>query len=201
MSKPQSVGGKTVGKLRREAALKAYYANPNFCEHCAEVISVGEHQKVCIVRSKRFCGQSCAAKFNNTTTAFPKRKRTPKVCVKCGERHATTRPRQDGSLNYNKLCADCHVDKYQRLAEATKSESSHSQIRGHARKVMKDAGLSCLCAVPGCDYTHFAECCHRTPVKDFPPDTKLKDMNSVDNLVALCPNHHWDFDHGLLTLS
>jgi predicted restriction endonuclease len=22
-------------------------------------------------------------------------------------------------------------------------------------------------------------------------------VNSLDNLVGLCPNHHWEFDHGL----
>jgi hypothetical protein len=25
-------------------------------------------------------------------------------------------------------------------------------------------------------------------------------VNSLDNLVGLCPNHHWEFDHGLLQL-
>jgi hypothetical protein len=25
-------------------------------------------------------------------------------------------------------------------------------------------------------------------------------VNSLDNLVGLCPNCHWEFDHGLLQL-
>jgi hypothetical protein len=34
-------------------------------------------------------------------------------------------------------------------------------------------------------------------VKDFPPEAKLTEINAIDNLVALCPTHHWEFDHPL----
>jgi hypothetical protein len=34
----------------------------------------------------------------------------------------------------------------------------------------------------------------------FPLDTPISVVNSLDNLVGLCPNCHWEFDHGLLQL-
>jgi hypothetical protein len=40
----------------------------------------------------------------------------------------------------------------------------------------------------------------RRSVVSFPGDTALSVVNSLDNLVGLCPNCHWEFDHGLLQL-
>jgi hypothetical protein len=34
----------------------------------------------------------------------------------------------------------------------------------------------------------------------FPLDTPIAVVNDLDNLVGLCPNCHWEFDHGLLQL-
>lgn len=38
-------------------------------------------------------------------------------------------------------------------------------------------------------------------MKDFAPDALLAEVNTQANLIALCPNHHWEFDHGRLNLS
>ena len=34
--------------------------------------------------------------------------------------------------------------------------------------------------------------------KLFPDETKVLEINSIENLIALCPTHHWEFDNGLL---
>jgi len=38
-------------------------------------------------------------------------------------------------------------------------------------------------------------------VSDFPDAALIAEINDIANLVALCPNHHWEFDHGVLTLA
>ena len=35
-------------------------------------------------------------------------------------------------------------------------------------------------------------------ISNFSPDTPIKFVNDMRNLVLLCPNAHWEFDHGIL---
>jgi len=37
-------------------------------------------------------------------------------------------------------------------------------------------------------------------MSEFSDDTLIKDINNTDNLVGLCPNHHWELDNGYLRL-
>lgn len=49
-------------------------------------------------------------------------------------------------------------------------------------------------------YTNYCEVCHIKPVNGFSDESLVSEINDINNLVALCPNHHWEFDHGLLQL-
>jgi len=51
-----------------------------------------------------------------------------------------------------------------------------------------------------CGYSKHVEICHIQSVASFSNCTKLYHINSIGNLVALCPNHHWEFDHGELEI-
>lgn len=51
-----------------------------------------------------------------------------------------------------------------------------------------------------CGYDKHFEVCHIKAVTDFTDDTLISEINSPDNLVPLCPNCHWEFDNGLLTI-
>lgn len=44
------------------------------------------------------------------------------------------------------------------------------------------------------------ECAHIKNISDFKLSDKLSDVNHIDNLIWLCPNHHWEFDFGELAL-
>lgn len=55
------------------------------------------------------------------------------------------------------------------------------------------------CVVCGYD-THF-DVAHIKDIKSFSDDSLISDVNSIDNLIALCKNHHWEFDNGLLDIS
>ena len=54
------------------------------------------------------------------------------------------------------------------------------------------------CAV--CGYKTYVEVCHIKPIKEFEKTAKIKEINSKDNLVYLCPNHHKELDLGLIKL-
>jgi predicted restriction endonuclease len=60
------------------------------------------------------------------------------------------------------------------------------------------AELSRKCAI--CGYDLHIDICHIKPIKDFPDDAYIADINNTTNLIALCKNHHWELDHGLLIL-
>ena len=51
-----------------------------------------------------------------------------------------------------------------------------------------------------CGYDKHVEICHIKSIGSFPTDTIVSDINSLDNLLSLCPNCHYEFDHNRLTL-
>ena len=88
-----------------------------------------------------------------------------------------------------------HADKY----PATPSRGKFHNIRVNARKVMKDAKISYKCKV--CAYKQYVEVCHIKAIADFNPTSLINEINSLSNLIYLCPNHHIELDKGILNLS
>jgi hypothetical protein len=52
-----------------------------------------------------------------------------------------------------------------------------------------------------CGYDKFVDVCHIKPVAAFSPQAKLREINAPENLAYLCPNHHREYDRGLLNLN
>jgi hypothetical protein len=67
----------------------------------------------------------------------------------------------------------------------------------HANKVFDESGKSRKCHV--CNYP-LVDICHIKDVSDFSEDTLIAEINNIDNLVALCPTHHREFDKKLFSL-
>lgn len=175
----QSLGGKVTALKTREAALKKYYANPSICIQCYQIIKVKPSEKIRQVRIRKFCNHSCAATFYN-----PRRPIRRSLCVVCQKN-----PRK--KKGNGKTCESC-FDKYKnRLGNLTKGETNARSIRNHARVVAKPEGKSCN----KCGYSKHVEVCHRKAVSLFPKTALVKEINSFDNLILLCPNCHWEFDH------
>jgi hypothetical protein len=61
----------------------------------------------------------------------------------------------------------------------------------HAAKVYNESGRPKICHI--CNYNHI-QICHIRDVSDFPDDALISEINALSNLVALCPNHHREFD-------
>ena len=67
-----------------------------------------------------------------------------------------------------------------------------------SKKSYIDSDNEMKCAV--CGYDKHVEIAHIKAVSEFSDDTTIKEINSIDNLIALCPNHHWEYDNGVLKL-
>lgn len=158
----------------------------------------------------KYCNRSCAAKATNNT--HPKRKpierrcklckttffcghknESKQFCVACVSIHRTVRA---ASSEYYRNCTV--ADYTQKLALKGKHPSWKS---AHIRSLNRrwNANLRRIgCQV--CGYCAHIEFAHIKPVTAFPGDAKLVDVNSPDNNLILCRNHHWEFDHHVLTL-
>jgi len=82
--------------------------------------------------------------------------------------------------------------------ESDNRRTFKSRVCDHARRTYTNSQQPLVCA--SCGYNTHVEIAHIKPVASFSGRTKISVVNAVSNLVALCPNHHWEFDHGLLTL-
>ena len=165
---------------KRQKALEEYYKSPNICKFCGEIIKVEENQKPSEVKKKVFCGSSCSASFNNRGREKKQKK----------DKENLTKP-----------------EKFSFFEGVTKKEffdkkgvyyKFRSEIRKHAQYVYgKNQGVK-TCKV--CGYGKHIQVCHIKSVSSFSDDTLIIEINSKDNLVGLCPNHHWEYDHGLIKI-
>ena len=54
------------------------------------------------------------------------------------------------------------------------------------------------CAI--CGYDKHIEVAHIKAVSEFDDNATIGEINAITNLIGLCPNHHWEYDNGLLNL-
>lgn len=177
------------------------------CAHCREALIRRATESSTDFAQRKFCNRSCAAARNNKL--HPKRKKRvgPREaqirrgkCKTCKQRfaHVTT------AFRTRELCFECRSGDFSALTkgEAFRKRSSwqsaRTGIQKHARKAYESSGepLRCFC----CGYDRHVDIAHVRPVADFPDDALVSAINDVSNLRALCPNHHWEFDHDVLSL-
>jgi len=190
-------------RVQRERALARYYANPQICKACATILEVPDGVKASEVRRKSFCNRQCSTRFNNRKS--PKRAATLTfICIACDGKFP--RPRSNAGALYNrKVCDDClsgynsapvivpHLTKAELYERTSNWQSANSTIRQWARRVFQRSGRPQACQV--CGYTKHIHVAHARAVSDFPDEAKISEVNAINNLVALCPTHHWEFDN------
>lgn len=162
------------------------------CKNCENKVNRVPSQSKRSKSGNVFCSRSCCAIFNNKN--LPKRKltKTCKICKKL--------IRSD--LKY---CRDCYVQKHylsnKTLEEAIKNRKDnnrYNQIRQISRKNYLQSNRPKCCEV--CGYDKHIEICHIKDIASFSRKTLICEINDLRNLIALCRNHHWELDHGHLSI-
>lgn len=155
------------------------------CQNCGKYL-IGKGQK-------KFCSRSCAASKNNTKPRN-RLKPTTKTLIKYGQCNKCK-----CHLDYKKrrtLCENCRDDSDMTLAEATYTRhhksSAYALVRSRARKIAKDLGMN---TCEKCGYNIHVEIAHKKAVSTFDKNTLLSEINHPLNLMALCPNCHWEHDN------
>lgn len=134
----------------------------------------------------KYCSRSCAASINNSNT--PKRQPEGECCI-CGCLQTKRR----------KYCNKCFHSEFsakditlkEAIYEKHHRSSAYALVRSRARSVCKTRDYKCEV----CQWDHHVEVCHIKPISAFPEETLISEINSESNLIILCPNCHWDFDH------
>jgi hypothetical protein len=143
---------------------------------------------------KKFCSRSCAASYNNKK--YPKRSGNKQIftCETCGidipYRRRFCKEHNKNNKNWDNVMLKDLVNlrKYQK----------HSRVRNLARpQYLKNNPNPCC---KNCGYSKHIEVCHIKPIKDFSETSTISEINHITNLIALCPNCHWEFDRGNLNL-
>jgi hypothetical protein len=134
----------------------------------------------------KFCSQSCSAIYNNQRR--PKKPKKPqKLCEDCGiVIDGRSKRCRRCCPSFGELTLDGAIySKHHR-------SSAFALIRTRARAQAKKLGLD-TCQF--CGYDKHVEIAHIKGISTFTGDTLVSVINGEDNLMALCPNCHWEFDN------
>lgn len=141
-------------------------------------------------KNPKFCSMSCAATINNSQ--FPKRHKRKHKCLKCGR--STVRDIPMCQKCFQNECIDAYGQKKLSDFKSTYARHRYTLVRAHAHRIASINNMEKVC--PICNYSAHVELCHRIPISKFSKDALLKDINAPENLIFLCPNHHWEIEHG-----
>lgn len=195
MNERGSSGGIARAKTQRAEALEAYYKNPNVCQHCHQIIHVLADQKVKDVKVKKFCNRSCAAQHQADIRKEETQKRKEAERKIKKEQKQETRKEQMFSEDFSSILGQTKGEFF----KAHKNwQSARSAIQRLARKIYENSDKPKRCQ--NCGYDKHYQVCHIKSVAELDDHAVIFEVNNIDNLLALCPNCHWEFDHGQLTL-
>lgn len=188
-----------------------------FCDHtCSGFYNNKLKPKKLILGS--IC-KKCAKYFEYKNRAYYKRKLCDKCissprenvigsgksnCKLCGKEIEYTKLKNYSNVyRKRKICDECleaidNKTKGEYFTNKKYWQMARSKITRHAKKVYKLNNGPRKCFV--CGYDKYVEVCHKKPVADFEDSATIREINDMNNLVALCPNHHKELDLGLLKL-
>lgn len=170
------------------------------CNKC-EVTFIIEQVKCGKLSTRKYCDKCTASIIEQKKTKI-------KNCKFCSKQFILQR-QTNGKFSKIRYCELCFSTfKFLNIIEnQTKGDffkarknwqSARSSIRRHADKIFKKSNRERNCVI--CGYSNHVEIAHIKSVSSFDDQALLKEINDINNLVPLCPNHHWEIDNGLLTI-
>ena len=155
----------------------------NNCLHCGVATA-----------NAKYCSRSHAAIHTNQQA--PKRRLT-RTCAEC----ETLIP---GSRQFCAVHGKRKAD-YRLLTVAqlkAKDAIKHpSYYRGYLNSITRLLNAHRPRVCQACGYAKHVEYCHVLPIKAFPDSTTVQEVSGPTNILVLCPNCHWEYDHGLVTVN
>lgn len=184
--------------MNREESLRRYYLSPKVCLNCGEIIKVKDTEHPSETRKRRFCSQSCSATFNNKIS--PKRsKDTNKFCPVCGGLKTAKAIMCTNCTNNSRSIKSRTLGSY---IDGNKYLTSKvTSIRADAKRTLLNSNKEKVCNYcHNHEFDEILEVHHIKGILQFSSSSTIEEINSLDNLVWLCPNHHIMIEKGLISL-
>lgn len=169
------------------------------CLHCNNIFASYYRHNVWIKHCSRSCCNSVInAKKKTNNSLKSEKKRVRGYCSECNIELSVYKALRCKNCFTRGKTSDIEVRTIEEITSKTKGFSRHryQKIRNYAKNKMKASGVSRKCKI--CGYSAYVEVCHVKPITSFPLGTKVSEVNSMKNLVYLCPNHHWELDNGII---
>jgi len=138
----------------------------------------------------KFCSRNCAAIYNNKYS--PKRK-VEGSCITCKKPIRTSK--KYCSLECRGKISWDTITIAEAISQAKSSFDKYLKIRTRLRVSYPKTGVCRFCG-----YNKHTELSHIKSISSFPVTALVAEVNSPNNILELCPNCHWEFDNGLLTI-
>ncbi len=158
------------------------------------ICECGCNEKFVVVHSskRRFLNVACSNKINKVKHGNYK-ENAERICLNCNEINKRTT-----SPFCSPLCK-CFYDGKQITKQfliRRGGANTYDNIRHRARSIAKQIDGINKCFI--CGYSNHIEVCHIKDIKDFSNDVSVYEINKLSNLSILCPNHHYEFDKGMI---
>lgn len=203
---PCEICGNEKAKARHEdysKPLEVKWICDNHGKYSTKIIKCKRCQKE--TSNYKFCSYSCAASYTQTNHRFQGKVNKCKRCLKetknifCSKTCAALFNRAK-ALEYSTKtkCIDVENTSLKDLELFYGKTFSKPALRKLAREKLKTAGGLKECYI--CGYSKHVQTCHIKAVSNFDKSYTINQINSMSNLVSLCPNCHWELDNGLICI-
>lgn len=186
---------KCIGESKKQPNLSG------ICKNCNQPFTRAYKSKSTDTLS--FCSQQCA------NIELAKNRKKSKQC------------QVDNCLNIvlhknNKYCIECFSKKLYKTKTISRKRFNnldqitlkdlrlnystakyHAKVRADARAAYKESNRLLICEI--CKYSKHVIICHIQGLSSFSLDSTIAEVNNQKNLIALCLNHHYEFDRNLLS--
>lgn len=168
-----SKGAQSRNKNAGDKARERYKNINPICKHCGKKIKLEDKSYwMCIsdAANRQFCTSKCAQRYSWSTNRE--------------ERLAKMETYENTKLTFGGL--------------KLKTKNWRVAIVQHSAKVFKRKVSDPKCIV--CGYKNNIEVAHKKAVSSFPETALISEINNIENLMGLCPNHHTEYDKGQLEI-
>ena len=137
-----------------------------------------------LTKNPKYCSRSCAGHANNIL--YPKRQKTMR-CKSCDDLIYAGFKYCDACRNANKI------------NESTKiCDTDQNRIKNQAKSIYKNSKKIKACRI--CGYNIHYNVAYIKSLNEFKDDALISEVNNINNLVALCPNHYWELEHDIINI-
>lgn len=145
------------------------------------------------LKNKLFCSESCRKEYYKKHYDYS---RNNKDLCECGGFKTRGYNRCKNCVSKTFISDDTPIGEL--IYKNHHKSSAFALIRSRARAYIKRVVENRCCAI--CQYDRHVEVCHIKGIAEFDLETPICEVNHIDNLLLLCPTHHWEFDNGILVI-